>query len=154
MGQHPEATAIVMAMVVDESLGVIWSDPVQAPIENPTMVTVTRAAPHPQGVRLHPTVGVAEAVVMTTMAAVPGMDMAVVMGIPAVGVTHTPLVVVTARVGRSGDHSLLSREAILLENTAAQAAGHLGVAEAAGQIEEWPGADTKMNLNGEIPNSR
>lgn len=125
-------------------------------LHDPLTLQVTRAAPHPQGVRLHPTVEVAEAVVMTTMAAVPGMDMAVVMVIPAVGVTHTPLVVVTDRVGRSGDHSLLSREAILLENTAAQAAGHLGVAvaEAAGQIEEWPGADTKMNLNGEIPNSR
>lgn len=88
---------------------------------------------------------------MTTMAAVPGMDMAVATVIPAVGVTHTPIVVVTVRVGKKGDHPHL-REAILLENTAAQAAGHLGVAgaEAAGQIEEWPGTDTEMDLNGEM----
>lgn len=104
---------------------------------------VTHAAPHPQGVPLHPTVGVAEAVVTTTMAAVPGMDMAVVTVIPAVGVTRTPLIVVTDRVGRSGDRPLL-KEAILV-NTAARAVGHLGVVAAAavGQIEEWPGADTE-----------
>lgn len=107
---------------------------------------VTHAAPHPQGVPLRPTVGVAEAVVMTTMAAVPGMDMAVETVIPAVGVTHTPLVVVTVRLGRSEGHPLLLREAILV-NTAARAVGHLGVvAEAAvGQIEEWPGTDTEMD---------
>lgn len=104
---------------------------------------VTHAAPHPQGVPLRPTVGVAEAVVMTTMAAVPGMDMAVATVIPAVGVTRTPLIVVTDRVGRSGDRPLL-KEAILV-NTAARAVGHLGVVAAAsvGQIEEWPGADTE-----------
>lgn len=104
---------------------------------------VTHAAPHPQGVPLRPTVGVAEAVVMTTMAAVPGMDMAVATVIPAVGVTRTPLIVVTDRVGKSGDHPLL-KEAILV-NTAARAVGRLGVAAVAavGQIEEWPGADTE-----------
>lgn len=77
------------------------------------------------------------------MAAVPGMDMAVATVIPAVGVTRTPLIVVTDRVGRSGDRPLL-KEAILV-NTAARAVGHLGVVAAAsvGQIEEWPGADTE-----------
>lgn len=86
------------------------------------------------------------------MAAVPGMDMAVVKVIQAVGVTHTPIVVVTVRVGKKGDHPLLLREAILLENTAAQAVGHLGVAgvEVAGQKEEWPETDTEMDLNGEM----
>lgn len=89
---------------------------------------------------------------MTTMAAVPGMDMEVVTVIPAVEVTHTPIVVVNVRVGKRGVHPLLLREAILLENTAAQAAGHLGVAgvEAAGQIEEWLGTDTEMDLKGEM----
>lgn len=102
---------------------------------------VTHAAPHPQGVPLHPTVGVAEAVVMTTLAAVPGMDMAVETVIPAVGVTRTPLVVVSVWVGRSEGHPLL-REVILV-NTGARAVGRLGVvAEAAvGAIEEWPGTD-------------
>ncbi len=109
------------------------------PITWPIDPAGTHAAPHPQGVPLRPTVGVAEAVVMTTMAAVPGMDMAVETVIPAVGVTHTPIVVVTVRVGRSEGHPLLLREAILV-NTAARAVGRLGVvAEAAvGQIEEWP----------------
>lgn len=80
---------------------------------------------------------------MTTMAAVPGMDMAVATVIPAVGVTRTPLIVVTDPVGRSGDHPPL-KEAILA-NTAARAVGRLGVVAAAavGQIEEWPGADTE-----------
>lgn len=113
------------------------------------MVTVTHAAPHPQGVPLRPTVGVAEAVVMTTMAAVPGMDMAVVTVIPAVGVTRTPLIVVTDRVGRS-EGLPHSKEAILV-NTAAQAVGHLvGVdAVAADLIEEWAETDTEMDCGDE-----
>lgn len=120
-------------------------------LHDPLTLQVTHAAPHPQGVPLHPTVGVAEAVVMTTMAAVPGMDMAVVRVIPAVEVTHTPIVVVNVRVDKRGGHPLL-REAILLENTATQAAGHLGVVgvEVAGQIEGWPGIDIEMDLNGEM----
>lgn len=90
---------------------------------------------------------------MTTMAAVPGMDMAVETVIPAVGVTRTPLVVVTVRVGRSEGLPLPLREAILV-NTA-RAVGHLGVvAEAAvGQIEEWPGTDTEMD-SGEEKNKK
>lgn len=84
---------------------------------------------------------------MTTMAAVPGMDMAVVTVIPAVAVTRTPLVVVTVPVGRSEGHPLLLREAILAI-TAARAAGRLGVVAAAavGQIEEWHGTDTEMDF--------
>lgn len=79
------------------------------------------------------------------MAAVPGMDMAVVTVIPAVGVTRTPLVVVTVRVDRSEGHPLLLSEAIIV-NTAAQAVGRLEVVAAAvGQIEEWSGTDTEMD---------
>lgn len=81
--------------------------------------------------------------------------MAVATVIPAVGVTRTPLIVVTDRVGKSGDHPLL-KEAILV-NTAARAVGHLGVVAVAavGQIEEWPGADTEKkkgekNWDGEM----
>lgn len=107
---------------------------------------VTHAAPHPQGVPLRPTVGVVEAVVMTTMAAVPGMDMAVVTVIPAVGVTRTPLVVVTVWVGRREGHPLLLSEAIIV-NTAARAVGRLEEVAGAAveQIEEWPGTDTEMD---------
>lgn len=86
---------------------------------------------------------------MTTMAAVPGMDMAVVTVIPAVGVTRTPLIVVTDRVGKSGDHPLLKE--VILVNTAARAVGRPGVVAVAavGQIEEWPGADTEGGKKGE-----
>lgn len=110
---------------------------------------VTHAAPHPQGVPLRPTVGVAEAVVMTTMAAVPGMDMAVVTVIPAVGVTHTPLIVVTDRVGRS--EGLPHLKEAILANTAARTVGHLvGVAVVAAEpIEEWAVTDTDMDCGDE-----
>lgn len=40
MGQDPEVTVIVMAMVEDESPGVTWIGPVRAPIEILTTVTV------------------------------------------------------------------------------------------------------------------
>ncbi|KAG5851911.1 hypothetical protein ANANG_G00056860 [Anguilla anguilla] len=50
----------------------------------------SRSAPPSRG-PLHPTVGVAEAVAMTTMAAVPGTDTAVATVTPAAGATRTPL---------------------------------------------------------------
>lgn len=75
-------------------------------------------------------VGVVEAVAMTTMAAVPGMAMAVATVTPAVGVSRTLLAEPSARPGKT------SREATLLVSTAAQAEAHLGAVELIEQIEE------------------
>lgn len=99
-------------------------------LHDPLTLQVTRAVPRPHGAPLHPTVGVVEAVAMTTMAAVPGMDMAVATVTPAVGVSRTPLAVPSARPGKT------LREATLLANTAAQAEAHLGAVELIEQIEE------------------
>lgn len=86
---------------------------------------------------------------MTTMAAVPGMAMAVVKVTPAVEVTHTPLAVVSEWAGRSGGQRPQSREATLLvKRTVAQVVGHPVVAAAAPEsIEELPAADTEMDLD-------
>lgn len=108
-------------------------------LHDPLTLQVTHAVPHPQGAPLHPTVGVVEAVAMTTMAAVPGMAMAVVTVTPAVGVSRTLLAVPSARPGKT------SREATLLANTAAQAEAHLGVVELIEQIEEWTEVGTEMD---------
>lgn len=99
-------------------------------LHDPLTLQVTHAVPHPQGARLHPTVEVVEAVAMTTMAAVPGMDMAVATVTPAVGASRTQPAAPSARPGKT------SREATLLANTATQAEAHLGVVELIGQIEE------------------
>lgn len=95
--------------------------------------------PRPQGAPLHPTVGVVEAVAMTTMAAVPGMDMAVATVTPAVGASRTLLAAPSARPGKT------LREATLLANTAAQAEAHLGAVELIEQIEEWTEIGTEMD---------
>lgn len=94
-------------------------------------------------------VGAVEAVVMTNMAAVPGMAMAVVTVTPAVGVTHIPLAVVSEWAGRRGGQLPLSREATLLViRTAAQAAEHfVAAAVAVVLIEEWVAADTDMDMD-------
>lgn len=139
-------TVNVTAMEEDVNPEVIWTVPVL--VENPTMVMVTHAAPHLQGGPHHPMVAVVEAVAMTTMAAVPGMAMAVATVTPAVGVTRTPLAAESELAGRRGGPLPRSREATLLvKRTAAQVAGLPEGAEGAvGSIEEWPAADTEMDL--------
>lgn len=109
---------------------------------------VTLAAPHLHGAPHHPMVGAVEAVVTMTMAAVPGMAMAVVTVTPAVGVTHTHLAVVSEWAGRIGAQLPLSREATLLViRTAAQVVeGHVVAVAAIEPIEEWLAADTKMDM--------
>lgn len=89
-----------------------------------------------------------EAVVTMTMAAVPGMAMAVVTVTPAVGVTHIHLAVVNEWAGRIGALPLLSIEATLpVIHTAAQVVEGLVVAVVAvDPIEEWAAADTKLDL--------
>lgn len=93
-------------------------------------------------------VGAVEAVVMMTMAAVPGMAMAVVTVTPAVGVTHIHLPVVSEWAGRKGAKLPQLREATLLViRTAAQVVeGHEVAVEAIEEIEEWPGTDTEMDM--------
>lgn len=93
-------------------------------------------------------VGAVEAVVTMTMAAVPGMAMAVVTVTPAVGVTHIHLAVVNEWAGRIGALRPLSIEATLLViHTAAQVVEGLVVAVVAvDPIEEWAAADTKLDL--------
>lgn len=93
-------------------------------------------------------VGAVEAVVTMTMAAVPGMAMAVVTVTPAVGVTHIHLAVVSEWAGRIGAQLPLSREATLLViRTAAQVVeGHVVVVAAIEPIEEWLAADTEMDI--------
>lgn len=133
---NPEATWIVQVVVA------------AAPTEIHMMVTVTLAAPHLHGAPHHPMVGAVEAVVTMTMAAVPGMAMAVVTVTPAVGVTHTHLAVVSEWAGRRGARLPLSREATLLViRTAAQAVeGHAAAAVAIDLIEGWLAADTELDL--------
>lgn len=93
-------------------------------------------------------VGAVEAVVMMTMAAAPGMAMAVVTVTPAVGVNHIHLAVVSEWAGRRGAQLPLSREVTLLViRTAAQVVvGHVVAVVAIEQIEEWLGADTELDL--------
>lgn len=121
-------------------------EPCQLP--DPLTLQVTLAAPHHQGVPHHPMVGAVEAVVTMTMAAVPGMAMAVVTVTPAVGVTHIHLAVVSEWAGRIGAQLPLSREATLLViHTAAQVVvGHVVAVAAIEPIEEWLAADTKMDM--------
>lgn len=108
---------------------------------------VTLAAPHLHGAPHHPMVGAVEAVVTMTMAAVPGMAMAVVTVTPAVGVTHIHLAVVSEWAGRRGAQLPLLREATLLVITAAQVVeGHVVAVGAIGPIEEWLAADTELDL--------
>lgn len=92
-------------------------------------------------------VGAVEAVVTMTMAAVPGMAMAVVTVTPAVGVTHIHLAVVSEWAGRRGAQLPLLREATLLViRTAAQVVEGLAVAVVAiDPIEEWVAADTELD---------
>lgn len=93
-------------------------------------------------------VGAVEAVVMMTMAAVPGMAMAVVTVTPAVGVTHIHLAVVSEWAGKRGAQLPLSIEATLrVIHTAAQVVeGHVVVEAAIDLIEEWVAADTELDL--------
>lgn len=93
-------------------------------------------------------VGAVEAVVTMTMAAVPGMAMAVVTVTPAVGVTHTHLAVVSEWAGRKGAQLPLLREATLLViHTAAQVVeAHVVAVVAIDPIEEWLAADTELDL--------
>lgn len=92
-------------------------------------------------------VGAVEAVVTMTMAAVPGMAMAVVTVTPAVGVTHIHLAVVSEWAGRRGARLPLLREATLLViHTAARVVEGLAVAVAIDPIEEWVAADTELDL--------
>lgn len=113
-------------------------------LHDPLTLQVTHAVPHPQGAPLHPTVEVVEEVAMTTMAAVPGMAMAVETVTPAVGASRTLLAVPSARPGKT------SREATLLANTAAQAGAHLGGVELIEQIEEWTEVGTEMDSDGNL----
>lgn len=115
---------------------------------DPLTLQVTLAAPHLHGAPHHPMVGAVEAVVMMTMAAVPGMAMAVVTVTPAVGVTHIHLAVESEWAGRRGARLPLSIEATLLViHTAAQVVeGHVVVGAAIDPIEEWVAADTELDL--------
>lgn len=121
-------------------------EPCQLP--DPLTLQVTLAAPHPHGAPHHPMVGAVEAVVTMTMAAVPGMAMAVVTVTPAVGVTHTHLAVVSEWAGRKGAQLPLLREATLLViHTAAQVVeAHVVAVVAIDPIEEWLAADTELDL--------
>jgi len=145
-----EVTVIVIAMVEEPlvSPGAMWNVPaVEAPIGNLTMVTVTRAAPLPQG-RPRLPMGVAvEAVAMTTMEAVPGMAMAAATVTPAVGVRRTLLAVASAWAGRRGGPPPRLREATpLVMGTAARAAERPAVAAAVVEsIEGWPAAVTEKD---------
>lgn len=93
-------------------------------------------------------VGAVEAVVTMTMAAVPGMAMAVVTVTPAVGVTNTHLAVASEWAGRRGARLPLLREATLLViRTAAQVVeGHVVAVVAIDPIEGWLAADTELDL--------
>lgn len=93
-------------------------------------------------------VGAVEAVVTMTMAAVPGMAMAVATVTPAVGVTHIHLAVASEWAGRRGAQLPLAREATLLvTRTAAQVVeGHAVAVAAVDPIEEWLAADTELDL--------
>lgn len=93
-------------------------------------------------------VGAVEAVVTMTMAAAPGMAMAVVTVTPAVGVNHIPLAVVSEWAGRRGAQLPLLREVTLLViHTAAQVVeGHVVAVVAIEPTEEWLAADTELDL--------
>lgn len=88
---------------------------------------------------------------MMTMAAVPGMAMAVVTVTPAVGVTNIHLAVVSEWAGKSGAQLPLLIEATLhVIHTAAQVvqglvAAVVGVV-AVEPIEEWLATDIKMDM--------
>lgn len=146
--QCQEDTVTVTVMGEAVSPEAIWTVQVVAPTEIHMMVTVTLAAPLLHGAPHHPMVGAVEAVVTMTMAAVPGMAMAVVTVTPAVGVTHTHLAVVSEWAGRRGAQLPLSREATLLViRTAAQVVeGHVVAVAAIVPIEEWLAADTELDL--------
>lgn len=148
IAQCQEDTVTVMVMGEAGNPEAIWTVQVVAPTEIHMMVTVTLAAPHLHGAPHHPMVGAVEAVVMMTMAAVPGMAMAVVTVTPAVGVTHIHLAVVSDWAGRRGAQLPLLREATLLViHTAAQVVeGHAVAAVATDPIEEWLAADTELDL--------
>jgi len=93
-------------------------------------------------------VGAVEAVVTMTLAAVPGMAMAVVTITPAVGVNRIHLAVASDWAGRRGARLPLPREATLLViRTAAQVVeGHVVGAVAIDLIEGWLAADTELDL--------
>lgn len=92
-------------------------------------------------------VEVVEAVVMMTMAAAPGMAMAVVTVTPAVGVTHIHLAVVSEWADRKGAQLPLLREATLLVTHTAQVVeGHAVAVVAIELIGEWLATDTEMDL--------
>lgn len=148
MAQCQEDTVTVMVMGEAGNPEVILTVRAVAPIEIHMMVMVTLAAPHLLGAPHPPMVGAVEAVVMMTMAAVPGMAMAVVTVIPAVGVTRIHLAVVSEWAGRRGAQPPLLREATLLViRTAAQVVeGHAGAVGAIEPIEEWLAADTELDL--------
>lgn len=94
-------------------------------------------------------VGAVEAVVTMTMAAVPGMAMAVVTVTPAVGVTHIHLAVESEWAGRRGAQLPLAREATLLviRTTAQVVECHAVAVGAIDPIEEWLAADTEVDLD-------
>lgn len=144
----------VIAIVMGEAVNpeTIWTVQVVAPTEIHMMVTVTLAVPHLHGAPHHPMVGAVEAVVTMTMAAVPGMAMAVVTVTPAVGVNRTHLAVVSEWAGRRGAQLPLLREATLLViRTAAQVVeGHVVVVVAVELIGEWLAADTELDLGNHI----
>ena len=113
---------------------------------NPLTLQVTRAAPWPQGVHHRLTVEVAEAVAMTTMAAVPGTGTAAATVTPAVAATLTPLAAESEWADRSGGPPPRLIEATPLAiRTAAPAVERPeeAGAEAAAWIGEWPAADTE-----------
>lgn len=97
---------------------------------NPLTLQVIHAVAHTQGAPRRPTVGVAEAIAMTIMAAVPEMAMAVVTITAAVGVSRTLVAVQSAQPGKTW------KEDTPLVITAARAEVHLGAAEPIGAIEE------------------
>lgn len=145
MAQCPGDIVTVMAMGEVENQGVTVTE-VVAPTEIHMMVTVTLAAPRPHVAPHHPMVGAVEAVVTMTMAAVPGMDMAVVKVTPAVGMIHTHLAVVTVWADRIGAQPPLLTEAIVI-HTAAQVVEGLAVAAVAADLkEEWVATDTEMDM--------
>lgn len=146
--QCQEDTVTVMVMEEAGNQEAIWTVLVVAPTETHMMVTVTLAAPHLQGAPHHPMVGAVEAVVMMTMAAVPGMAMAVVTVTPTVGVTLIHLAVVSEWADRIGAQLPLPREATLLvtRTTAQVVEGHVVAVVAVESIEEWLAADTELDL--------
>lgn len=97
-------------------------------------------------------VGAVEAVVMMTMAAVPGMALAVVTVTPAVGATNIHLAAVSVWADRRGAQLPLWREVTLLviHTTAQVVEGHVVAAVAADLIEEWVATDIELDLERHI----